>query len=70
MRNVETAETTVEPLLTVKAAAKTLGLPYFKLRRAVARDLVPSYRLLNSRRLVRLSEIVTCIERTRTGGTQ
>ena len=51
-----------EKLLTVKQAAAELGLPYWKLNRSVKSGLVPSYTLLNSRRLVRLSEILATIE--------
>ena len=58
-----------EPLLTIKEAARILNLPTWeKLGRAVRRGLVQSYCLLNSRRLVRISEVVRVIERTREGG--
>lgn len=59
-----------EPLRTVKQAAAELGIPYFKLARAVKEGLVPSYTLYNSRRLVRVSEIVAVIEATRDGGSR
>lgn len=55
-----------EPLSTIKAAAYSLNLPTWKLRRAVKLGLVPSYALLNSRRLVRISEVVAAL--TRMGG--
>ena len=58
----------VEPLLTIQAAAAVLGLHTWKLRRAINAGLVPSYTLLNSRRLVRLSEVVAVIETSRAGG--
>ena len=57
-----------EKLATVRAAACALGIPSWKLRRAINSGLVPSYRLLNSRRLVRLSEVVATIERSCVGG--
>lgn len=57
-----------EPLLTINAAATALGVHTWKLRRAIKAGLVPSYRLLNSRRLVRLSEVVAVIEASREGG--
>jgi hypothetical protein len=57
-----------EPFFVMAEAAEILGVPYWKLQRAVKKGLVPSYRLLNSRPLVRLSEIVTAVERSRTGG--
>lgn len=50
-----------EKLLTVKEAAKQLGVPYWKLNRAVQQRLIPSYSLLNRRKLVRLSEILNSI---------
>lgn len=52
---------TPELLLLIKEAAETLGLPYWKLNRAVRQNLVPSYTLLNSRRYVRVSEVLACI---------
>ena len=55
-------------LLTFKEAAGQLGLPYFKIQRAAARGLIPHYRLFNSRKLVRLSEVVAVIDASRRGG--
>ena len=57
-----------EPLLPINAAAAALGLHTWKLRRAIKAGLVPSYALLNNRRLVRLSEVVAVIEASRAGG--
>jgi hypothetical protein len=59
---------TPERLRTIQEAAALLGLPVWKLRRAVKRGLVVSYRLANTRALVRLSEVVAVIEASRTGG--
>jgi hypothetical protein len=59
---------TPEKLHTIKEAAGYLNLPYWKLQRAVKADLVRSYTLLNSRRLVRLSEVVQFIESSRLVG--
>ena len=42
---------------TIKEAADLLGLPYWKLQRAVKAGLVPSYALYNKRRYVRLDEV-------------
>jgi hypothetical protein len=53
-----------EPFLTYQAAADVLDLPLFKIRRAAKAGLFPTYSLLNKRKLVRLSEIVTAIERS------
>jgi hypothetical protein len=56
-----------EPLLTLNAAAAKLGVPVFKLRRAAKAAMFPTYKLFNSRQLVRLSEVIAAIERTRSG---
>jgi len=60
----------VEPFSTVKQVAGLLNLPYWKLQRAVKRGEVPSYTAFNRRRVLRLSEVVACIEQTKTGGRQ
>ena len=57
-----------EPLLTIDRAATQLGLPTWKLRRAAKAGIFPTYKLANSRRLVRLSEVVAAINATREGG--
>jgi hypothetical protein len=57
-----------EKLITINDAAKTLGLPTWKLGRAAAQGVFPTYSLLNSRRLVRLSEVIAAIEASRRGG--
>ena len=44
-------------LLTLKQAAFELGLPYFKVQRAARVGLFPTYKLFNSRSLVRLADI-------------
>jgi hypothetical protein len=59
-----------EKLLTLKQAAEALGLPYFKLQRAARVGLIPTYQVLNSRKLVRLPEVVAVIEASRQGGTK
>jgi hypothetical protein len=58
----------VEPLLTLIAAAGKLGLPVFKVRRAARQGLFPTYSMLNGRKLVRLSEVVAAIDRSRSEG--
>jgi excisionase family DNA binding protein len=58
----------VEPFIPVIEAADRLGVHRWKLRRAVKAGLVPSYRLHNSRALVRLSEVILFIEASRHGG--
>ena len=57
-----------EPLLTLKAAADRLSLPVFKIRRAAKAGAFPIYRLGNSRRLVRMSEVAAAVERSCEGG--
>lgn len=54
-----------EKLLTYKAAADALGIPYFKIQRAAKAGLFPTYRLLNGRPLLRLSEVVAAINASR-----
>ena len=51
-----------EKLRPMKKAAAMLGLPYFKVQRAVKLGLVPSYRLYNKRKLVRVSEILAAMK--------
>jgi hypothetical protein len=57
-----------EKLLTYKAAAGALGVPYFKIQRAARAKFVPTYRVFNGRRLLKLSEVVAVIDSTREGG--
>lgn len=57
-----------ESLLTIQAAAAQLGVHAWALRRAVKRGDVASYKGFNSRRLVRLSEVLVVIEASRMGG--
>jgi excisionase family DNA binding protein len=60
--------TEYEQYFTLKQAASKLGLPYFKLQRATKAGLIPTHRILNGRRLIRLSEIVAAIEASRKMG--
>ena len=46
-----------EPYRTMKEAARLLNMPYFKVQRARKSGLIPTHKLLNSRPLVRVSEI-------------
>jgi hypothetical protein len=57
-----------EKLLTIAEAAKELGVYEWALRRAVKRGSVPHYTPFNSRKLVRLSEVIAAIEASRAGG--
>ena len=56
-----------EPLLTIGEIAKRLALPYWKVQRAVKHGDLPSYRVFNSRRLLRQSEVKAAIRKTRKG---
>ena len=49
-------------------AADALGVAYWQVQRAVRRGDIPSYSPFNSRRLVRLSEVVEFINASRQGG--
>lgn len=57
-----------EKLLTIAEAAKALGVHTWALRRAIKRGDVPSYSPLNSRKLVRLSDVLAVIEASKVGG--
>ena len=57
-----------EKLFTYRAAAELLGVPYYKIQRAARAGLFPTYRVLNGRPLLRLSEVVAVIDGTRQGG--
>ena len=48
---------------TIKEAAALFGMPTWKIRRAVKDGLIPSYTLLNRRKLVQLSEIDAALKR-------
>ncbi len=47
----------VEKLYTIQEAASVLNIHAWKIRRAIKRGLIPSYALLNTRRLVRIRDI-------------
>jgi hypothetical protein len=48
----------LDQLRTLKDAATVLRLPYFKVQRAARAGIIPTYRLLNSRRYVKLRDIL------------
>jgi excisionase family DNA binding protein len=50
-----------EKLYTIQEAAVLLNIYAWKIRRAVKQGLIPSYTLLNSRRLVRLNEVIAAM---------
>lgn len=57
-----------EKLHTIKQAAELVGAHYWQLLRAVKREEIPSYTPYNSRRLVKLSEVIAYINSCRKGG--
>lgn len=59
-----------EPFYTTVRAAEALGIHLWALRRAVKRGNIPSYTPFNSRKLVKLSEVIAYIHSCRQGGGQ
>jgi excisionase family DNA binding protein len=59
---------TVEPLLTMKEVAARLNMPVYKVRRAVKDGLLPNYSPYNSRKLLRMSEVLAWIEASKNLG--
>jgi hypothetical protein len=57
-----------ERLLTIREAAEIVGARYWQAQRAVRRGDIPSYTPFNSRKLVKLSEVVAYINSCRQGG--
>ena len=56
-----------EPLVTIKQAAQHFCLPVWKISGCCKSGCIPFYRVLNGRRLVRLSEIEAAIQASRVG---
>ena len=48
----------LDQLCTFKDAAAALRIPYFKIQRAARAGIIPTYRLLNSRKYVKLRDIL------------
>lgn len=61
-------DTSAEAFVTLNVASKTSGIALFKLQRAAARGLIPTYRFYNRRILVRISEVFAAVEDSRMGG--
>lgn len=59
-----------EKLIPLSKAADIIGAKYWQLQRLVRRGLIPSYTPFNSRRLVKLSEVIAYIDSCRRGGDQ
>jgi hypothetical protein len=47
-----------DKLRTFRAASEALNIPYFKIQRAARSGLIPTYSILNSRKYVKLSDIL------------
>lgn len=52
----------VEKVYTLRDAAEMLGVPYYKVQRAARTGLIPTYRLLNSRPYVKISDILKLMQ--------
>lgn len=59
-----------EKLILISEAADAVGAKSWQLRRAVRRGAIPSYTPFNSRRLVKLTEVIAYINSCRQGGDQ
>ena len=65
---VGTLQAVPEKYLTFRATADALGMSYPKVQRAARAGILPTYRLLNGRRLLKLSDVAAVIDGTREGG--
>lgn len=59
-----------EKLVNIQTAAKALGIHVWALRRAIRSGAIPAYTPFNSRKLVRLSEVMAYIDSCRQGGVE
>ena len=57
-----------EKLINIQTAARALGIHPWALRRAIKAGTIPAYTPFNSRKLVKLSEVVAYIDSCRQGG--
>lgn len=48
----------LDKLRTFRDAAAALRIPYFKVQRAAQAGIIPTYSILNSRKYVKLSDIL------------
>lgn len=62
--------TTPEKLLNFNEAAHVIGVKVWQIRRAAKAGAIPTYSPFNSRRLVKLSEVVRYIDSCRQGGAE
>ncbi|MDX1001542.1 hypothetical protein GOE20_11520 [Sinorhizobium medicae] len=59
-----------EKPITIRRAAEEVGAKYWHIQRLVKRGRIPSYTPYNSRRLVKLSEVIAYIDSCRQGGAE
>lgn len=52
----------LDKLMNMASAAEALGLPYHTVQRAAAKNLIPTYRLGDSKKYVRLKDILNRLE--------
>lgn len=68
MKEVLTELRLAENFITIQSAAIAVGAKYWQLQRLVKSSAIPSYTPYNSRKLVKLSEVLAYIESSRHGG--
>lgn len=54
--------------ISIPKAACLVGIPSWKIRKAVSLRLIPVYQIANSRKLVKPSEILAALHASRKGG--
>ncbi|HEV7248183.1 MAG TPA: excisionase family DNA-binding protein [Shinella sp.] len=59
-----------EKPITIREAAEEVGAKYWHIQRLVKRGRIPHYLPYNSRRLVKLSEVVAYIDSSRQEGVE
>lgn len=57
-----------DKLLTIKQVAGEVGAKDWQIRRAIKRGTIPYFQPYNSRKLVRLSDVLAVIEASKKGG--
>lgn len=58
----------VEPYCTIKEAAEALGIKTWALRKAVKQGLIPAYKFVGRRWMVKISEVEAAITSFNQGG--
>lgn len=70
MQNHNENPSASDKLINIQTAAMALGVHTWALRRGIKSGAIPSYTPFNSRRLVKLSEVVAYIDSCRQGGAE